>query len=137
MTEEINEAQEIQFRRIEMGSFNNFDGEEIVKSLKENKDLWTSFVFGRFKYWGLIELRDLSSGYINADTIMMLAPLENVSKIEALAKKWHANEFGYNYMEGNKMSSKGISACRDDRELFHSLGSLLGEDTALIRLWWD
>ena len=29
------------------------------------QNLWTSFVFGSFKYFNLIELRDLSEGYLS------------------------------------------------------------------------
>jgi len=67
----MNQAQEIQFQRLKMGSFNSFDGERTAAELKKHKSLWTGFVFGRFNYGSLIELRDISQDYLNADTLMI------------------------------------------------------------------
>jgi hypothetical protein len=44
----------------------------IGQLLRNNQNIWKSFVFGRFKSFELIELRDLRYGVINADTLYLV-----------------------------------------------------------------
>jgi hypothetical protein len=57
---------------MELGSFNNFDGELVGQSLRMHRGLWTAFIFGRWEFCDLIELRDMPSGYVNGDTFVYL-----------------------------------------------------------------
>jgi hypothetical protein len=152
----INECQEIQLKRVELGSFNDFDGPLVAKSLRANKHLWKSFLFGRFGnrfcYMPLIELRDLADNYINVDTIMMLAPIEGVKEIEDLAtSEWKVDEFGYNYYEERipeqsrlirpekspTFKAVGTAPCSNEKDVWGNLGGELEDGMALIRMWWD
>lgn len=132
----INPAQRIQLERLKLGSFNEFDGEQVAQDLEEHSDLWQSFVFGRFKYSQLIELRDLHGGDINADAIYALVPKNKLDSFLKMAKKWKPNELGYYYQEGEKTHTEGTVSYRSD-ELHMALGACLEKNQILIRLWWD
>jgi hypothetical protein len=116
----INKAQEIQYERMKLASFNNFDGDFIGKSLRENKHIWKAFVFGRWQYFDLIELRDMHYGSINADTLYILADKAKLPDLLILIGKWSADEVNY-YTE--------------DKEF--RLGGGFDKNTVLIRVWWD
>lgn len=146
-----NKPQQIQMQRLIEGSFNDFDGELVAKSLTDNPDLWDGFVFGRFGYSQLIELRDIGQGYLNADTLMILttkgARKSRLKKLLALIETWRADEVGYNYYDGKdrrtrKLISEGTAPFHTkvnegDRDMFMALGSDLGPEQVIIRVWWD
>lgn len=132
---EINECQNVQLRRIRLGSFNEFDGEYVADQLSEHRDLWDSFVFGRFKYGDLIELRDLPSNCLNADTIMLLTTLDRWQKLEPhVLKNWAVDEVGWTDSEGNPHENAPFL---DEKELFQAFGGGLEDDQIIVRLWWD
>ena len=87
-----NKPQQIQMQRLIEGSFNDFDGEMVAKSLTDNPDLWDGFVFGRFGYAQLIELRDIGQGYLNADTMMILTTNDRLKELLALIETWNADD---------------------------------------------
>ena len=143
---EDNKPQQIQMQRLIEGSFNEFDGEMVAKSLTDNPNLWDGFVFGRFGYAHLIELRDISQGYLNADTMMILTTKDHLKELLALIETWDANEVGYNYYEGEdrrtrKFISKGTAPFYENlnnrSDLFGALGSELEPDQVILRVWWD
>lgn len=128
----MTDAQKLQLERIRFAAqWNNFDGDIIAKDLEDNQHLYNGFVYGRFEYGALIELRDLHEDTINADTIFMLAKPEHIPEIKKLAQKWQVDEFGYSY--DNKIHGTGSELLAD---VFKALGSNRKE-FALIRLWWD
>jgi hypothetical protein len=116
----INKAQEIQFERMKLASFNCFDGDFVGESLRENTHLWKSFVFGRWQYFDLIELRDMHYGTINADTLYILTDKSKLADLLILIGSWSADEVNY-YTED-----------KDFR-----LGGGLDKNTVLVRVWWD
>jgi hypothetical protein len=142
-----NKPQQIQMQRLIEGSFNDFDGEMVAKSLTDNPNLWDGFVFGRFGYSHLIELRDIGQGYLNADTMMMLTTKDRLKELLALIETWRADEVGYNYYEGNdrrtrKFVSEGTAPFHENihdktRDLFMALGSDLEPNQVILRVWWD
>lgn len=132
-----NNPQMIQMQRVMEGSFNNFDGEMVAKSLTDNQNLWDGFVFGRFKYGELIELRDIAEGYLNADTLMILTTKKKLKKLLAVIDTWNADEVGYNHGDRGKFVAEGTAPFHDERELFSNLGSGFDKDQVLIRVWWD
>ena len=115
-----NKAQEIQFERMKLASFNNFDGESVGESLRRSKHLWKAFVFGRWEYFDLIELRDLSTGYLNADTLYILTDKRKLADLLIIINGWSADEVNY-YTEDKS----------------HRLGGGFYKDTVLVRVWWD
>lgn len=128
----MNRAQEIQLERLRLGSFNNLDGELVANDLKNNEDLWLSFVFGRFGYLDLVELRDLPSGHINGDELFILAKTSNVPVRLKLIRDWKADEVGWK----TDMDGGGDHVVCDDYYL-KRFGAGLGPDHALMRIWWD
>jgi len=132
----MNNCQKLQLERIKQGSFNDFDGDVVAADLAKHEKLWKAFVFGRFKYSQLIELRDLADDHINADTIYILCKEENVPVLEELARKWCANEIGYYTTQDDKVACSGTVDFRTD-ELLQVYGCRLENGYALIRLWWD
>jgi hypothetical protein len=132
----MNTAQKIQLARIKIGSFNNFDGEKVAKDLQDNEDLWQAFVFGRFNYAPLIELRDLADDYINVDTIYLLLPKNKLNSFLKLIKNWQVDEVGYFVHEKGKIKAEGtIDFNPNDIPL--KLGTPLDSNQVLMRLWWD
>lgn len=129
----INECQKIQLERIRLASFNGLDGDKVARSLAANRNLWTGFVFGRFKYNELIELRDISQDSINADTLMVLTTKDKWPEIEKLAQEWDANEYGYIDSEGNRVGTH----CYDKKEFWSSYGASLENNEIVVRIWWD
>jgi hypothetical protein len=126
----MNPAQEVQIQRLRMGSFNLLDGNKVADDLLANQTLWDSFVFGRFEYQPLIELRDLRHGYINADTVFLMTQRDRLKDLLGLIEQWKADEVGWQSEE----IRGGDFVCKSD---FDVLGAFLGRDDFLIRVWWD
>jgi hypothetical protein len=134
---EINQPQKIQFERLRLGSFNSFDGDKVADGLLKHRNLWDSFVFGRFRYGTLIELRDLPQGELNADTIMILTDLKRAKEIIAIAlKQWNVDETGYCGRVEGEYFLEGDAPCNSEKELFQEMGGL-GNNQIVVRLWWD
>jgi hypothetical protein len=126
----MNRAQELQLLRLRMGSFNAFDGNAVADDLQGHEELWDAFVFGRFEFQPLIELRDLKEGFVNADTIFSLTRKEKLRSLLDLVKNWKADEVGWR--TGNLHG--GGFVCNSP---WHMLGAELGNEDALVRVWWD
>jgi hypothetical protein len=138
MPKKITKAQRIHFDRLKSGSFNRFNGELVVASLKENKLLWDSFVFGRTGRYGigeLIELRDLSSNFINADEILIITDKKRWSKLYPVIQQWHPKEIGYTSGDDQVW---GTPAYQTGKEIGDAMGcSPMPPDLLLVRIWWD
>jgi hypothetical protein len=126
----MNRAQELQLFRLDLARGNNLDGERVARDLKENEALWQSFVFGRFEFQPLIELRDLAQGFINGDTLFLLTKRQRLAALLEIVNQWRADEVGW--QTGNEHG--GDFVCQSAWEL---LGAVLGPDDALVRVWWD
>ncbi len=141
----MNQCQKIQLERIRLGGFNSFDGEVVAADLEKHESLYKAFMFGRFGYAMLIELRDLAEDCINADTIMFLTTTDNLDKLLKLLKKWKVDEVGYIKAVKSKIGVShypeyefvGTTPFNDDRQLVMAMGSSLTEGQVLIRAWWD
>ena len=133
-----NPAQEIQFQRLRLGSFNSFDGDLVADSLKANYKLWDSFLFGRFGPCSLIELRDLPEGYLNADTLYILTSKKRWPALKKVIAKWDADEIGYLAADG---THEGIPPDFGDGRFRNNLSMEMGgggnKDSILVRVWWD
>jgi hypothetical protein len=126
----MNRAQQLHLLRLGLASFNNLDGERVARDLKENETLWDAFVFGRFEYQPLIELRDLPQGFVNGDTIFLLTKRKRLEALLALAEKWKSDELGWQTanVHGGDYVSKAP---------WEMLGADLGPEDVLLRIWWD
>ncbi len=86
-----NEAQEIQFRRLELCEYIGGDcrtqGKTVASALRKHSDLWDSFVFGRFDWGQFIELRDLPDGHLNADKLFIKTTVDRAEALRALIEQ--------------------------------------------------
>lgn len=126
----MNRAQELQLQRLQLGSFNNLDGLRVAHDLMEHEGLWDSFVFGRFEYQPLLELRDLAQGFLSADTVYLLTSKDRLAGFLDLVKPWKADEVGWQTADQQE-------GAFPDRSAFDLLGAFLGPNDVLVRVWWD
>lgn len=118
---EINEAQDLQFRLMELATFNEFDGHQIIADLKDNPNLWLGVVLGDIGGRNLIQLRDISKGEWNVDTLYILCQKEKAKELKRLASSWNANDICW---------VKSVQS---------ALGDWTEESKELkvLSLWWD
>jgi hypothetical protein len=132
-----NAAQKIQIQRMRLASFNDFDGDMVADSLIENRELWDAFLWGRFGYGNLIELRDLDQGYVNTDTLMLMTTKARLPTLLKVIKTWRADEVGYNVYRGRMFRAVDTAPFHNESDLFMALGSRLMPDQVILRIWWD
>ena len=111
--------QQLNLQLISSTVFNAFDGRRVVKDLLQNRDLWTGVVLDRLG--SLIKLRDISSDTWNVDTLFILASNKDNKALEAIARKWEADEVDW----------------VEQKEAERLLGSWNGGKHNILRLWWD
>lgn len=125
--------QDIQFELMERASFNGFDGEKVVRSLKKHKDLWEGVVMDRASYCfhmsdddhakiDLIKLRDISSDEWNVDTLFILPQEGKEEELIKVARRWGADEVDF---LGESESGRLLG-----------IGGAYGKKT-ILRVWWD
>src|SRR5687768_8475299 len=106
--ETTNEAQEIQFRRLELCEYIGGDcrtqGMTVANDLRQHSHLWDSFVVGRFEWGQLIELRDLPRGYVNVDTLFIKTTADRAEALRALILSWNPDECAATEAEGGRSS---------------------------------
>jgi len=128
--------QELQFELMKQSTLNEFDGEEVVKSLQEHEDLWRGVIMDRASYCfhgrlgdqedgekiDLIKLRDIQDNCWNVDTVYLLPQEGKEDEIYKLAKKWGANEV--DWIGGQEAGSLlGSSGMKNKKQI--------------LRVWWD
>ena len=132
----MNKSQSLQFELMKLSSFNEFNGEQVVRDLEENQDLWIGCVWGRFHYHELIPLRDIAEGVWNTDTLYILAKTDKVSQLKRMAIRWKCDEFGVVYHDREEGSVGFLH--QDTWKVFGgSLKEVDGPDKCIIRIWWD
>lgn len=126
--------QELQFELMKLASFNEFDGEQVVKDLQANPVLWKGALMDRagFKRTddryesviSLIKLRDLPD-YWNVDTLFIIPSPGHEDELEVLAKTWRADEVGW--IGGEEACSKLGSYSPQKR----------AQEKSILKIWWD
>lgn len=126
----INPIQKLNLELIRLSTFNEMNGEKVVKDLLAHQDLWRGVVMdradynlgGQFNTTGemicLIKLRDIEDGYWNVDTLYILPKEGKEKELERLAKGWNADEVDY---EGEEWSRKHLGGGKGN----------------VLRVWWD
>jgi hypothetical protein len=115
--EPISPVQELHLALIEAASFNDFDGKQVVRSLRKHRDLWHSALMDGETWGGQpiygIKLRDLQQGYWNVDTLYIVATEKGVADNALLkvVKRWHADEIDW--------------------------AEVKYVDAPVLRVWWD
>ena len=133
----FNDAQEIQFRRLELCEYIGGDcrtqGKTVATDLRKHFHLWDSFVFGRFDWGQLIELRDLPKGHLNADTLFILTTVERKETLRAVILHWKSDSV---LATETKWTGSDLSA--HTRKVAEMMGmSELPKGVVVFQVWWD
>jgi hypothetical protein len=133
----MNEAQELQFRRLELCAYVGGDvrtkGKTVANDLRKHSDLWDSFVFGRFDRGQLVELRDLPEGHLNADTLFIMTTVDRKEALRALILSWKPDEF---FATETEWSGSDLSA--HTRQVADTMGlSEMPKGVVVFQVWWD
>ena len=132
----ISLPQRLNLKLIELASFNQMNGIQIVNDLLQNKDLWKAVLIDRPSWAGnpeymnnaktseiinLIKLRDLSKGSWNVSTLYILCypDVDLRKKLYQLAQNWHADNVQW----------------MDKQLASWQLGG--GPDSDVLEVWWD
>ena len=116
----ISEAQQIQLDVIAKTNFNNFNGKEIARWLKENHKMWRTVLLPL----DFISLRDMANGSWHADTLFIYPEDGYGFKIEEIMKEqFYADETQWHGGE-SAMDMLGTSELRD-------------KSYVIFSAWWD
>ncbi len=115
------------------GSFNNLDGNNVAEDLRHHEELWHSIVLG-FEHQSLTEVRDLPPGviaaaFIRPDTIYVLTSRNKFPGLLDLMQRWEADEVGW-------LSETAQEGPFGNKSAFDLIGTSLGPDDMLVRVWW-
>ena len=133
----MNEPQELQYRRLELCEYIGGDcrtqGKTVANALRTHKDLWDSFVFGRFDWGQLIELRDLSKGHLNADTLFILTTVERKETLREVILHWKPDSV---LATETKWTGSDLSAhTRHVADMIRM--SEMPKGVVVFQVWWD
>ena len=126
-------TQALQLEVIKRSSFNNLDGEQVVKDLLTFRSLWKGVIIDRMggvtlkelppAGWvsiiDLIKLRDISNDSWNVDTLFIESSGEDNSKLELLAYKMGADDITW-ISDEKAAKFCGVSGKR-----------------RVLKVWWD
>lgn len=88
----ISRAQQAQFELIRL-AMADFNGEQIVADLEAHAAWWRGAIIGNFESQAdLLALRDVASGFWNADTLMLLTTSEHAHRLAVLVCRWGADD---------------------------------------------
>jgi hypothetical protein len=135
--ENINEAQEIQFRRLGLceyiGGDRRTSGKTVAKDLRGVSELWDAFVFGRFTWGQLIELRDLPKGHLNADTLYIMTTRDRKKDMRAVIDSWCPD-----VCIATQPDRFDDELSAHTRQIADMLGlSEMPKDVVVFQVWWD
>jgi len=92
METENNLLQQAYFGLIALATFNNMNGEQIIKDLKQNPELWEivvpGFLIGETETF---KIREALEKRIYFDTLYIKTTGKCKGKLQKLAKKWQAD----------------------------------------------
>lgn len=128
-------VQEIQLELIRRSSFNAFDGEQVVASLLNHRQLWLAVLMDRpgianyaepshLLMSGLIKLRDLSDNLWNADTLFILT-----------RKQAQARELA-RIIEEEDWGGELPVVHENQQDIDRALGTGR-QEYGLLSVWWD
>jgi hypothetical protein len=127
-------VQDIQLELLRRTKFNALDGERVVASLLQHRDLWLAALLDRpgvpnfaepglLLISGLIKLRDLPDNYWNADTLFILTRThERAAQLARLAEE---EDWGGE-----------VRVFEDQQDIDRALGTGR-QEYGLLSVWWD
>ncbi len=127
-------VQDIQLELLRRTQHNLLDGEKVVATLLEHRELWIAVLLDRLRNpnrrepthllaMGLIKLRDLRHNDWNADTLFLLT--QNDDKAAQLAQVIEAADWC------------GEVCLHDNRQEIDAALGVGGIDYGLVSVWWD
>lgn len=117
----VNPAQKVYLDLARLSSFNNFDGGRVTDLLLQHRNLWKGMTFGREYMQGII-LRDIDSGFMNADTMWItVVPSHEDDLVSLVEREFDADEIDW---MGNDRAGEFMGTSR----------SL---ERTVLRVWWD
>ncbi len=127
-------VQDIQLELLRRTKFNALDGERVVASLLQHRDLWLAVLLDRpgvpnyaepglLLTAGLIKLRDLPDSYWNADTLFVLTRTHEQAR--QLARIAEEEDWGGE-----------VRVFDDQQEIDRALGTGR-QEYGLMSVWWD
>jgi hypothetical protein len=127
-------VQDIQLELLRRTKFNALDGERVVASLLQHRDLWLAALLDRpgvpnytepglLLTAGLIKLRDLPDNYWNADTLFVLTRTHEQAR--QLARIAEEEDWGGE-----------VRVFDDQQEIDRALGTGR-QEYGLMSVWWD
>lgn len=127
-------VQDIQLELLRRTKFNALDGERVVASLLQHRDLWLAALLDRpgvpnyaepglLLTAGLIKLRDLPDNYWNADTLFVLTRTHEQAR--QLARIAEEEDWGGE-----------VQVFDDQQEIDRALGTGR-QEYGLMSVWWD
>ncbi len=127
-------VQDIQLELLRRTQHNLLDGEKVVATLLEHRDLWLAVLLDRMGFcdvhqpshvpaMSLIKLRDLRHNDWNADTLFLLT--ESDEKAAQLGQVIEQADWC------------GEVCVHDDREEIDGALGVGGIDYGLVSVWWD
>lgn len=121
----MTKAQDLMLELIKVSSFNNFDGEMVVRDLLDHEDLWDGVIIDRDPSQGtpdLIKLRDIGDYGYNVDTLYISSIPGKESDLFELAAHWGADELDWLDPQTAQMAAGSSSFNREK---------------AILRVWFD
>lgn len=130
-------VQEIQFRRLILcdyiGRNARTQGKTVASDLRTHKNLWDSFVFGRFDWGQLIELRDLPKGKLNADTLFIMTTVDRADRLRDVILTWNPASYW-----STETSTSGSFLSSQTRHVADMMWvKELPEDVVVFQVQWD
>lgn len=113
--------QDLVLELMRLASFNEYDGECVVRDLISHRELWKGAYMTRDDF---IQLRDLPDGHYNVDTLYITVVEGREEELELLAKSWRADEVDW------------IGGQESQEMLGYGNRSKLRE-CEILRIWWD
>ncbi len=136
----INAVQVLIFELMKLGSFNEFDGEQVVKDLLEWRDLWDSCLMtDEYQGNGLI-LRDIEGEEYTVNTLYIKTDeVKAVKLMEKIGRHQQISVYDPNVDNDDPDFIQCWTA--DEVEIVTDPGKMLGSYTkpelVVIRVWWD
>lgn len=130
-----NRVQNIQEQRLLITS-SSFNGEEIAQDLKENKDLWISYIVGKYETHYLMELKEMIDNEFDADTIYFLIKKDKLQEFLEMARCWHVSELAWIAKDGI-WEGDYYQFSFTYQEIIKQYGTEIEKDELIVRLWWD
>ncbi|MCK4307278.1 hypothetical protein KAW50_03510 [candidate division WOR-3 bacterium] len=143
---EIPEVQRLNLRLMQLATFNNYSGEQVVWDLLSHQDLWEGVLMDRDMYYKMIDENLPESKVNRAISLIKLRDLDKETFKRLGYQPWNVDTLFILCKENEKIKKELLELVRgwipDSVDWFSSKAStfLLGGGfikRAVLRVWWD